>query len=115
MRKIYFKARVATQDSVLSVAPQSAYLDTIGKQSQTLIIENTDTAPYEISVASQPPEFMTIELTSAEIPAGGRVEAILREGPETPVGEYSGSVTLRFQGKRTRSITVPIYGMGYYR
>ena len=90
-------------------------LDTIGKYEQTLTVANHDKATYKLSVTSPPPEFMEVEIASAEVPAEGVAEVVLKAGDDTPIGVYSGSLTLHFEGPRTFSVTVPIYGMGYRR
>jgi len=114
-RKIYFTATIAAEDEAITVRPQSAYLDTIGKYDQVLTVVNRDKATYKLSLASPPPDFMDVEFASPEVPGEGETEILLKAGDDTPIGVYTGSLTLHFAGPRTFSVTVPIYGMGYRR
>lgn len=114
-RKIYFMATVASEDEYITVSPQTAYLDTIGKYEQVLTVVNRDEATYKVSLASPPPDFMEIDPVTTEIPPKGETRFVLKAGDDTPIGIYTGSLTLHFQGPRSFSVTVPIYGMGFQR
>lgn len=114
-RKIYFTAHVGGKDEFVTVEPVSAYLDTIGKFEQAIeIINNSDTT-VNVRITSPPPSFMTLEFPAYVVPANGRLVGILRAGEKTPIGEYTGSLTLELAGARRFSVTVPIYGVGYRR
>ena len=113
--KIQDKATVASQDEYVTVSPPTAYLDTIGKYEQVLTVVNRDEATYKVSVASPPPDFMEIDPATSEVGPEGETKLVLKAGDDTPIGIYTGSLTLRFQGPRSFSVTVPIYGMGFQR
>ncbi|MFH0903437.1 MAG: DUF1573 domain-containing protein [Pseudomonadota bacterium] len=113
--RIQFVSMVGEREGVARISPRAAYLDTLGKESQVFQITNTGDTLYKITVTSPPPDFMSLELTGYEIPAKGKVTAVLKPGPKTPIGVYTGSFTLRFDGPQPHSVTAPIYGMGYYR
>jgi len=114
-KKIHFMSIVGAAEGAVTISPRTAYLDTLGKDSQSFVIANTSNATYKISVASAPPGFLSLELSSVDLPPKGRITAILKPGPKTPIGVYTGSFTLRFEGLQPHAATVPVYGMGYYR
>jgi hypothetical protein len=114
-KKIHFMSIVGATEGTVTISPRTAYLDTLGKDSQSFVIANTSNAVYKISVVSVPPGFLSLELASLDLPPKGRIAATLKPGPKTPIGVYTGSFTLRFEGSQPHAVTVPIYGMGYYR
>lgn len=114
-RRIFFTAMVGAGDEAVTVSPASVYLDTIGKSTQVFSVTNKDTASYSVSLSSAPPHFMSVEIPAPQVPSQGQLEIVLRAGKDTPIGIYTGSMTLLFQGPRVFSITVPIYGVGYYQ
>jgi hypothetical protein len=114
-RKIYFTAMVAEVDKAVTIKPLAAYLDTIGQLEVGLTLFNTSDATYRLSIASPPPAFLELDFPAMTIAPHREMIVILRAGPKTPFGEYTGSLTLRFEGPESYAITVPIYGMGYYQ
>lgn len=114
-RRIFFTAMVAAGDENITVSPASVFLDTIGKSTQVFSVINNDTASYSVSLSSAPPHFLSVEFPAARVAAHGELEIVLRAGKDTPIGVYTGSLTLLFEGPRVFSITVPIYGVGYYQ
>jgi hypothetical protein len=112
--KIYFTAYIGDSVQSIRVEPRTAYLDTLGKENQIITVTNSSDRVYRVSLSSPPPDFMSVDIPSPAIPANSKAQLVLKAGPKTPVGEYFGSLTLRFAGPDTISFTVPIYGMGYY-
>ncbi|MBI3872098.1 MAG: DUF1573 domain-containing protein [candidate division Zixibacteria bacterium] len=112
--KIYFTAYIGDSAQAIRVEPKTAYLDTLGKEQQVITVTNASDRVYRVSLTSPPPGYMSVDIPAPEIPANSKAQLVLKAGPKTPVGEYSGSLTLRFAGPDTISFTVPIYGMGYY-
>ncbi|MEW5700856.1 MAG: DUF1573 domain-containing protein [Candidatus Zixiibacteriota bacterium] len=113
-KRLLFVSMVGAAEGLVRVAPRAAYLDTLGKESQSFVITNTSSTPYKIMVTSPPPEFMSLVLSSMDLPAGGKISGTLAAGAKTPIGVYTGSFTLKFDGEQSHSVTVPIYGMGFY-
>ena len=114
LRRIYFMAEIGREDDYVKVEPQTAYLDTVGKTEQVITVTNKDDKPYTVRVSSQPPSYLELDIPKEVIAPKSQAKIVLREGPDTPIGDYTGSMTFTFEGPRTFSVTVPIYGMGYY-
>lgn len=115
VRKIYFTGMIEDSYGPVKVTPPTAYLDTLGKTEQVITIANSSADPLTLSVTSPPPDYLLLQIPNAEVPAAGKAQLVLKPGPQTPIGAYNGSLTLRLEGKETFSLTIPIYGMGYFQ
>jgi hypothetical protein len=111
--RIRFMATVGKELGQVLIEPRMIYLDTLGKDSQAIVLQNVSDAPYRLTMISMPPPFLSIDPAAAEIPPGGQVTLVLKTGKDTPLGQYNGSVTFRCDGPQPHMLTVPIMGTGY--
>ena len=111
--QLHFTARVGLWEGIVIAKPNQVYLDTLGKTEQTITLKNTSVAAYKISIISPIAEFMTLTLSSTELPAKGEVSLAIKTTPKTPIGDYNASVTLHFDGPEAHNLSIPVYGIGY--
>lgn len=111
--KLHFTAIVGQWQGWVKPIPEMVYLDTLGKSEQVIKLTNTSLGEYKISILAPPADHLQFELAATEVKAKSEVDAYVRITPKSPIGEFNSSVTLRFEGPESHTVTIPIFGVGY--